>query len=393
MNPPHTICFMDGDVAGFGRTSLRVRGERVISVGLPPQRDDVVVDLRGDRVLPGLINAHDHLQLNNYPRVKFRDAHRNVGEWISDVDSRRTSDARLAQAKQVPREARLWQGALKNLLAGVTTVAHHDPLYPVLRASHFPIRILTDYGWAHSLGIDGEASVQRSHRETPGLWPWLIHAGEGVDAAATREFGRLESLGCMTANARFIHGVAFNSDERERLANMGAGLVWCPASNLYLFGRTADVRMLAARGCVALGSDSRLSGSRDLLDELREAHATGMVLEEEIESLVTGASAALLRLTNRGALREGMLADIVILPRAMPLWNARRADLRGVMLGGNLLYGDASIASQLLPSDDRAGIVVDGCDKVLRRDIADQLQRYAAGELGVQWMRETGRAA
>jgi len=30
---------------------------------------------------------------------------------------------------------------------------------------------------------------------------------------------------------------------------------------------------------------------------------------------------------------------------------------------------------------------------VLRRDIADQLQRYAAGELGVQWMRETGRAA
>jgi cytosine/adenosine deaminase-related metal-dependent hydrolase len=118
-----------------------------------------------------------------------------------------------------------------------------------------------------------------------------------------------------------------------------------------------------------------------------------MVPEQEIESLVTGASAALLRLTNRGALREGMLADIVILPRAMPLWNARRADLRGVMLGGNLLYGDAAIASQLLRNDDRAGIVVDGSDKVLRRDIADQLQRYAAGELGVQWMRETGRAA
>jgi len=388
-----TICLMDGEVAGVGRTSLRLRGERVISVGVQPQRDDVVVELHGERVLPGLINAHDHLQLNNFPRVKFRDTHRNVGEWIADVDARRGSDARLLRASQAPRESRLWQGAFKNLLAGVTTVAHHDPLYPALCAPDFPLRVLADYGWAHSLGIDGEDEVRRSHRETPVQWPWLIHAGEGVDDAAAGEFERLDSLGCVTANARFIHGVAFGAAECERLAQARAGLVWCPASNLYLFGRTTDVRRLAARGCVALGTDSRLSGSYDLLDELREAYATGMVPAAQIESLVGSASAALLRLPDRGALHEGLLADLVILPRDMPLWDARRTDLRGVMLGGRLLYGDASIAAQLLPAGDLVEIIVDGTDKVLRRDIADALREQAAGERGVQWMHEAGRAA
>jgi len=151
MNPllPAAVCFVDGDVAGFGRVDLRISGPRVIGVGVPPQRDDVVVELHGDRVLPGLINAHDHLQLNNFPRVKFRDAHLNVEEWIADVAARRAHDARLARAREVPREARLLQGAFKNLLAGVTTVAHHDPLYPALRAPHFPVRVLGDYGWAH----------------------------------------------------------------------------------------------------------------------------------------------------------------------------------------------------------------------------------------------------
>jgi len=197
----------------------------------------------------------------------------------------------------------------------------------------------------------------------------------------------------VTANVRFIHGVAFTGAECERLAQAHAGLIWCPASNLYLFGRTADVRLLAARGCVALGSDSRLSGSRDLLDELHEAHATDMVPAEQVESLVTHASARLLRLTDRGALREGMLADLIILPREMPLWEARRADLRCVMLGGKLLCGEAPIAAQLLHPEHCAQIVVDGRDKVLRREVADQLQRHAADECGVRWAHETGRAA
>ena len=392
-DPPRAITLLDGDVSGYGRTSLRLENGRVDAIGAAPVRGDIVVSLHGDRVLPGLINAHDHLQLNNFRRVKFRETHRNVGEWIDDIVANRDADPRLTTPNGVPRDARLWHGALKNLLAGVTTVAHHDPVYPALRAPGFPVSVLADFGWAHSLAVDGDEAVRRSHHDTPDDWPWFIHAGEGVDEHSGAEFARLESLGCLTANARFIHGVAFGRAECRRLAQARAGLIWCPASNHFLFGRTAEVAELVAQGRVALGSDSRLSGSVDLLGELREAHATGMVPAALLESLVTTASAALLCLPDRGSLHVGARADVLILPGDMPLRSASRADVRCVLLGAAMAYGDGEYASQLLATRRRAPILVDGREKILAGDIADFLRRNPVEESGLQWTRETGRAA
>jgi cytosine/adenosine deaminase-related metal-dependent hydrolase len=253
--------------------------------------------------------------------------------------------------------------------------------------------VLADYGWAHSLGIDGDERVRQSHRATPPQTPWFIHSGEGVDEAARQEFPRLEALGCVTANARFVHGVAFGAADLETIARAGAGLIWCPASNLYLFGRTAAVSTLAARERVALGSDSRLSGSLDLLAEVREAHGTGLVPEDALESLVTKAGASLLGLLDRGELRAGALADLVILPRGMPLWRATRTDLRCVMLGGAMSCGDQQLAAQLMRAEDRTRIVVDGADKVLRTGIAETLRHHGVDESGVQGLLPAGRAA
>lgn len=365
------ITLLGGDVAGYGKTSLRLAGGRVTAVGEPPAPGDLVVELHGDRVLPGLINAHDHLQLNNFPRLKYRQTHRNVAEWIADIAAHRQSDERLIEPHGVAREARLWHGGIKNLMSGVTTVVHHDPLYPALRAPDFPVRVLADYGWSHSLDIDGEDAVRRSHRSTPGNWPWFIHAGEGIDDEAAAEFAVLESLGCVSANARFIHGVAFDARACARLAEVRAGLIWCPASNLFLFGRTAAVGELAALGRIALGSDSRLSGSSDLLAEVRAAHALGLVPEALIETLVTTASASLLQLPDRGLLREGSLADIVILPRDMPLWKASCGDLRCVMKGGVMAFGDPEYARQLLGDGLGTDVTVDGRRKVLARALAE----------------------
>lgn len=395
MNPrgERAISLVGGDVVGFGPANLRICGARIAAIGARPAPDDRVVELRGDRVLPGLINAHDHLQLNNFPRVKYRDSHRNVREWISDIAARRDTDAKLAAAKEVRRESRLWQGALKNLLAGVTTVAQHDPFYDALRAARFPVRVIAEYGWAHSLGVDGDTKVCISHRDTPAQHPWFIHAGEGVDAEARAEFARLDALGCLTANARFIHGVAFGARECARLARADAGLIWCPASNLYLFGRTAEVSALAALGRVALGSDSRLSGSMDLLAELKTARDTGLVPDAQIESLVTTISARLLCLPDRGTLRVGALADIVILPRDMPLWAANRADLRCVMLGGAMACGDPALAELLMAPEERTSIEVDGTAKVLRTDLVEVPRRDGITEFGVHWPVQPGRAA
>src|SRR6478736_5375686 len=137
------------------------------------------IHLHGDRLLPGFINAHDHLHLNHYPRTRFREKHANVSDWIVDIDTRRHSDPVLRACGEVPRAKQLVHGALKNLLSGVTTVAHHDPQYEALRAADFPVRIAEAQGWSHSLFIDGAQKVRASCEATPPTRPWIIHAGEG----------------------------------------------------------------------------------------------------------------------------------------------------------------------------------------------------------------------
>lgn len=355
---------IDGDLS-----TLRVVGSRIASVGEGPKPGDAVIDLHGDRLLPGLINAHDHLQLNNFGRLKYRAHYVNVGDWIADVAEHVQTSAVLKTYDAVPRDQRLLLGGIKNLLGGVTTVAHHDPLYGSLISDAYPVPVVSQYGWSHSLLIDGEDRVRRVYQSTPSAWPWIIHAAEGIDEAAASEFERLEALGCVAANTLIVHGIALDAAQRQRLVEARAGLIWCPASNLHLFGRTAEVRDLVEHGRVALGTDSRLSGSRDLLVELKVAREISGLDDRTLESLVTTNSASLLRLSDRGVLREGAFADILVLPR-MPLASAVRADIRLVMIRGKMLYADTHYAGAVATPSSWVEVTVDGRSKAMDRRLA-----------------------
>ena len=385
------VLFVNADL-GNGLGSLRMAGSR-LAANDAPCADEVVVDLQGDRVLPGLINAHDHLQLNTLPALPRESRWHNAREWISQVNLRRRSDPAFEACLAVGLDERLLIGGVKNLLSGVTTVAHHDPLYPYLTGDSFPTRVVAQYGWSHSLYIDGEEEVRDSYRSTPPSWPWIVHAAEGVDPDAAGEFERLDALGCVGSNTLIVHGVALERAQCARLERAGAGLIWCPASNLHLFGRTAEVAELASRGHVALGTDSRLSGSRDLLCELSTAReATGMD-EADLESLVTRNAAALLRLTDRGALSPGARADLLVLPAGMPLSRATRADVRLVVRGGRALYADANYAYVLASAGHWTAVCVDGRPKMLESGLAAALSAAEVGETGVNISDLTWRAA
>lgn len=362
--------------------SVRIMESRIAGLDVIPQPGDLQIDLRGDRVLPGLINAHDHLQLNSLPRLKYRDRYSNVVSWIADIRPRLKSDPLLIENHAVPRADRLLIGGLKNLLSGATTVAHHDPLYPFLLDEAFPTRVVANYGWSHSLLLDGAEAVRRSHRQTPVDWPWIIHAAEGIDAGAASEFERLESLGCLTANTLIVHGLALNRNQQRQMEAAGAGMIWCPSSNLHLFGRTVDIRELFAGSRVALGSDSRLTGGRDLLAELRLASTLSGLDEASLESLVTERAARLLRLPDRGVLKVGALADILVLPEGLALSRTNRADIRLVLVGGALRYGDPEYAQAF--ETDPARVQVDGRLKCLPRSLAAQLANAKVHETGLK---------
>jgi cytosine/adenosine deaminase-related metal-dependent hydrolase len=159
-----------------------------------------------------------------------------------------------------------------------------------------------------------------------------------------------------------------------------AALVWCPASNIDLFGRTADIQYLVECGRVALGSDSRLSGSRDLLEELSVAARLGGFDETDLAVLVTGASARILRLPDRGALRPGLRADLLVLPEGARLSRVTRAEVRLVTVSGHALYGDSEYALSYAPAMRWIPVQVDGKRKMLVQHIAARLSRLGAAE-------------
>jgi cytosine/adenosine deaminase-related metal-dependent hydrolase len=387
------VTFINADIGGGTAASLRIAGSRIAALGGGVSAGDLVVDLRGDRLLPGLINAHDHLHLNTLPPLESTDHWRHAREWVSQVNLRRRTDPIFESRVAVALDERLLIGGVKNLLSGVTTVAHHDPLYPSLVGERFPTCVLTHYGWSHSLYIDGEERVRNAYLRTPPDWPWIIHAAEGVDEEAAGEFDRLESLGCLGANTLIVHGIALDRAQRMRLEDAAAGLIWCPSSNSRLFGRTAEVSELVRCGRVALGTDSRFSGSRDLLCELRAAHETSALEAGTLESLVTRDAAALLRLADRGALKIGARADLLVLPVGIDLSNASRADVRLVVLGGRALYADADYAHLVAQTTHWTAVRVDGKPKMLETGLVAALSAATVGEPGLEFSDLTWAAA
>jgi len=364
---PSAVSLVNGRVAAAGGVAESVRfSSRILSIGERPRYGDAVIDLDGAYVLPGLVNAHEHLELNHYGRLKFREQYANVSEWVDDMRPRLAGDAAIRRGKSHPLVERVFIGALKNLLAGVTLVAHHNPFYGELRRA-LPIRVLRRYGWAHSFALEDQPVGARGEpggrvgerwKATRPSLPFFVHIGEGVDAAAESELPRLEALGCLAPNTVLVHGVAIDPAAWRRVAAAGAGLAWCPASNLFLLNRTVDVGALldggpsGSRMRVAVCTDSRLSGARDLLDELRVAREVSSVPPAALLPMVTATAADLMLQPRAGRLAVDLPADLVVVPpcgdtAADALLAASRRDLRLVTLAGRPVVGDPDFAARI----------------------------------------------
>ena len=142
----------------------------------------------------------------------------------------------------------------------------------------------------------------RQLQRDAGRGPLDIHLAEGTDAIARGELGRLEALGCLAANTVIVHGVGLSPADIGRVVARSAGVVWCPSSNLALLGATLAPRRLFEAGRLALGTDARLSGARDLLDELGGAAARDALTPGELVRLATSDAARLLAMPEVGGL-------------------------------------------------------------------------------------------
>ncbi|HEX9631658.1 MAG TPA: amidohydrolase family protein [Gemmatimonadales bacterium] len=284
---------------------------------------------------PGLINAHDHLHRNHYPRLgspPYPDAY----AWGNDLH-RRYAD-QIARARTFPPRDALLFGALKNLLGGATTVVHHD-FWDSAFDHGFPVRVVR-LRTAHSLGFETELGLAARAEEHTGR-PLCMHVAEGVNRQAADEVRLLAERGLLDRRLIAVHVVGVDEEGTRRLAGAGAAIVWCPTSNLFLFGRTAPADLFASGMDVLLGTDSLLTGAGTLLDELVAARRMGRLDNRRLIEAV-GPTAARRLGVPVPSLAPGVAADLVHLRRPLP--DAQPGDVSLVLVAGRPRLADESFA-------------------------------------------------
>jgi SAM-dependent methyltransferase len=349
-----------------------------------PNSSDSSVDLHGFLVLPGLINAHDHLEFALFPRLG-KGGYKSFIEWADDIHHPTASP--ISKHRRVLREVRLWWGGIRNLLCGVTSVCHHNPFEPEVFTDEFAVRVLRDYGWAHSLPLDPGAAVKK--HETPEGQPFFIHLAEGLDEECSQEIFALHRAGGLDRNTVIIHGLGLGSSGTQLLRSKGASLIWCPSSNLFLFGKTLSPQEIGELPNVAIGSDSPLTACGDLLDEVRCASQVLQSPANVLYEYVTRQPAKLLHLhSGEGNLRIGGLADLIAvrdtgLTPAATLLSLSHRDVELVLLGGRVQLASGEFMRRL-PESSRKGLQPLAMEGIVRwiRAPVDRLFEETGAHLG-----------
>jgi cytosine/adenosine deaminase-related metal-dependent hydrolase len=313
-------------VGGF----VVVEGDRVVSVGRTP--DGGAIGLGRVALLPGLVNAHTHLELS-YLRGAIDPSARFV-DWVRPMLAARralvdrAAPAVLTAARRAIEEARaagtVLVGDVANSLetvpllreAGMRAHVFHeligfspgdaDALVAEARravdsgaASDDDVRVSLAPHAPYSVSPELFAAIRRDLNARPHTIS-TVHLGESSaevelltsgtgdwrdlleDLGVWRDTWRvpgvspveyLLSLGFLDRSVLVVHGVLFENADLDRLRAMGATIVSCPRSNRHVGVGSPPLDAFYARGIdVAFGTDS-LASVEDLnvFAELAEA--------------------------------------------------------------------------------------------------------------------------
>jgi 5-methylthioadenosine/S-adenosylhomocysteine deaminase len=378
--------------------TMVVVNDRIQDIGSKPfvPKDATVISVDGI-VFPGLIDLHNHLVWNVFPRWTLPSPVANRYEWqaLSEYAARLSGPEATLIANGAGCDMERY-AEVKALLGGATSVV--GSYGPTPAAPHRNdcvkglARNLDVYSGLYSDQVNAEplryevfpfeisweqAKAIRDGLGSRDLKAVIFHVGEGKDASANREFRMLKARGFLRPGVSVIHGVALReSDFREMAAN-GVGFIWSPKSNFELYGKTADIESAKASNVtIALAPDWSPTGSSGVLDELRVAAAwnrdRGQVFSDlELLQMVTANPARLAGLSDRiGTLAAGMMADFIVLPKRggsplASLLGSQPASVELVVVGGMPLMGTPDYLRKFQGASDIETITVCGRQKAL----------------------------
>lgn len=353
-----------------------IENGRIAAVGAPgaPAPTASVHDLGRVAALPGLVNAHTHLELSWLqgrvpPAAEFVDwvkqliiARGSRGSAPDEaIDSATTRAAREARTlgtvavgdisnslSPVPlvRAARL-RGIVFHELLGFGHVNGHlveatrearvkaadagGDAVRVSLAPHAPYSTSPELFRAiRAEVVSSDVPVSSVHvaessgevdflRDGSGPWPGMLRFVGAMRDEWTppqcRPIAYLESLGVLDPRTLVIHAVHLDDQELQRLAAIGCTLVTCPRSNQWVGAGAPPIARFYASGVrVAVGTDSLASvDDLNLFSELKALRwlAPGVAARRLLDSATLSGAKALDLDDDLGSIEVGKRAEIV----------------------------------------------------------------------------------
>ena len=392
---------------------LGILNGRIVSVSeTQPDLPDAIVINTGGVILPGFVDAHNHVPWNVLPRWAPGGGYTNQPDW---ADSPEFAALRAPFDRLLPSffcDMNAW-GELRALVGGTTAILATQPvpcIHGLVRNLDFNSgfygstelnreRVFNAGGFRFPPPSDavGRATFVATAQlliANPFYEALVLHAAEGTDAYAVEQFEFLESEGLLNPKGVLIHGVALNANHFQAMADAGTALVWSPRSNLELYGATANVGAALDAGVeVALAPDWGLTGSSNMLDELNfvwrwnREHLGGRLTNRRLVDMVTSIPAHILGIDDEvGEIRPGLRADLLVVRGGFddPLRaviEARAGDVQLVLIDGVPIYGGAPLMDRFWSRADLEEIEVEDERKMLASSAAGIGAAATAGRL------------
>ncbi len=369
--------------------SVVIAGDKIEKIGQPDSKIPLVINAENSVLVPGLINAHDHLLGTYYPKVG-NGPYENWLPWDNDLKS-----APVYQERQQIENRDLYLlGAYRNLISGVTTVSDHIPHFvnePFLDI--LPVRVIREYALVHSIASFalnwGDGVEEEYKKAVKKDIPFITHIAEGFDAETINDLKVLERKNGLGEHSVLVHGIAFSEDDIDRIKKKNASVVWCADSNIFMFNKTANVRYMLERGVnVCIGTDSPMSGGLNLLYEMKfdksyYQRTYGRELsDEQIVKMATINPARAFRMHKHGRIKSGFIADMALFAKKGNPYNsvvkAELPDVKLVVIAGKAMYGDAEYEELFVAQKTQyQKVVLDGMQKVVTGDLLGLLKRIS----------------
>lgn len=330
-------------------------------------------DLGPGVILPGLVNAHCHLELSHLAGLD-RSIAGGLVPWVEALTAQRGAAAEEAVRAAARRAIRQLEstgtvavGDVSNglrhldlleasglravvfyeligfdparadaILAGadeVLSLWRKSPLRTQVRvAAHAPYSVspalfagIAARGGPASLHLAESPAESRFVAQGDGEWRRFLD-GRGLgavpfDARGASPVAYVDGLGALRPGTVCAHCVQVDHADCATLAARGVFVALCPRSNRALAAGTAPVpRLLAAGVRLCLGTDSLASApTLDLMEEMALLQAQFPELDSaEIVRMATAGGAAALGFDDLGAVRPGASAALAFAPAAEP---------------------------------------------------------------------------